>query len=360
MPFFDLVDRLDARLLSISTRVRAVVIVLTLISMAATVLPKMPRYGTDTIADTYEAKVVRNDVADMYTKAKVDQTPLEAATWSKEASSPYPPATLLTLAALAACGDALGIGLYGMVSILALVFLGLSLRYFLRTRWYLFPLLYVNFSYFGDRFFFVQDGSYLVMLTVVMAALLAARRFPSAAHTLMAVAITMKLSPLYYVRHLRAMPRPVAAAFVAIVVAGLVAPYVIWDNYLYIFRYNNELKGDALAAAGAIALAAPFGVLLAYVETKRGFDLEDLIGWSLVPAALFLAFKMNVARHLLLVLLVPDKRGVRNVAAGLGMAAHYLLPSVVLLNSVLPIATIILLVGLLGQFRQLTPRNPPP
>jgi hypothetical protein len=352
--FFGFVDAIDAWLLSVSTRIRAVVIFLTLVSMAATVLPRVPRYGTDTIADMYEAKVVRHDIADMYTKETLDQTPIEAATWSKEASSPYPPATLLTLAALSACGDALGIGLYGMVSLLALVFLGLSLVYFLRTRLYLFPLLYLNFSYVGDRFFFVQDGSYLVMLTVIMGALAAARRLPWVAHALMAVAITMKLSPLYYLRHVRSMSRPVAVVFVAIVVAGLVAPYFIWDNYLYIFRYNSELKGDTLSAAGAIALAAPFAILLAHVEAKRGFDLEDLIGWSLVPFALFLAFKMNVARHLLLVLLVPDKRGLRNVAAGLALAAHYVLPSVVLLNSALPIATIILVVGLVGQLRQRT------
>ena len=38
-------------------------------------------YGSDTVADMYEAKVVLNDVGDMYTKAKLEQTPLEAATW---------------------------------------------------------------------------------------------------------------------------------------------------------------------------------------------------------------------------------------------------------------------------------------
>jgi hypothetical protein len=367
---FRLATAIDAWLLAAPSRARAIVIALTLVVITATAathvprpfldysrwpilagIPQPDRFGTDTIADAYEARVIRHDVADMYTKRGVEQTPEEAATWSKEASSPYPPATLLVLAALSAAGDAAGIGLYGAVSCLAILFLGLSLAYCLRTRWYLFPLLYLNFGYVGERFFAVQDGSYLVMLTMVMAALFAARRRPAAAHTAMAMATVMKLSPLYHARLLRAMPRRIAALFVAILVAGFIAPYFIWDNYLYIFKYNSELKGDSLAAAGALALAVPFTMLLAWVEAKRGFDLEEAIGWSLVPVALFLAFKMNAARHLLLVLLVPDKRGIRNVAVAAGLAAHALAPSLVPINATLPMATLILIVGLTGYLR---------
>jgi hypothetical protein len=152
---FRLADAIDAWLMAASGWLKAVVIGVTLASMAATVVTKVPRsfldyarwpvfsgvsqpetFGTDTIADAYEARVIRHDIRDMYTKAHTDQTPLEAATWSKSASSPYPPLTLLALAALAAGGDVAGIGLYGAVSGLAVVFLGLSLVYFLRTRWY--------------------------------------------------------------------------------------------------------------------------------------------------------------------------------------------------------------------------------
>jgi hypothetical protein len=366
--FFGVVEAIDAYLLSVPARVRALIILVTLMSMAAAVLPKVPRpfidysqwpvpsrisqpdtFGTDTIADVYESNVILNDIGDMYTKEKLAQTPLEAATWSKDASAPYPPAALLALAALHAAGSAVGIGLYGMVALLALLFLGSSLVYFLRTRWYLFPLLYLNFSYFGERFFYVQDGSYLVMLSVVMAALFAARRFPAAAHALMAVAITMKVSPLYHARHVPAMPRRLGVIFAGIVLAGLVAPYFIWDNYLYIFRYNSDLKGDALSAAGALAIAAPMAAGIWYADRRCGFDLEDRIGWNLVPVALFLAFKMNAARHLLLVLLVPDKRGVRNVAVGVGMVLHYLAPSLVPVNAVLPVVTVVLVVGLWGM-----------
>ena len=329
---------------------KLLVIALTLAVMAWTALPKIPtqpsEYGTDTIADAYEARVVRNDFRDMYTKRLTEQTPLEAATWTKEASSPYPPATLLALAGLAATGDALGIGLYGAVFVLALAFLAASLVYCLRTRWYLFPLLYLNFGYVAERFFAVQDGSYLVMLTLVMAALFAARRAPGAAHLLMAGAIVTKFSPLYYARHLTRMPRGVAIAFVAILLAGLVLPYFIWDNYLYIFRYNSELKGSGLAALGAAALAIPFAILLARTESKARFDLEDLIGWSLVPLSLFFAFKMNAIRHLLLVLLIPDKRVVRNLAAGLAFAVYAVLPSGVPFNSLLPVVALTLIGGL--------------
>ena len=337
-------DAVDRWLLSASTRVKTVVIALTLVSMAATVVTKVPKpfldysrrpllagisqpdeFGTDTIADAYEARVVRHDVsrhvheaarrADAARSGHLDQRCVVAVPAGHAAGAggavgravmPWASASTAPCRAWRCCS------------------LAPSLVYFLRTRWYLFPLLYLNFAYVGERFFYVQDGSYLVMLTVVMAALFVARRFPNAAHTLMAVAIVTKLSPLYYVRHLGAMPRWTAALVLAILAAGLVAPYFIWDNYLYIFRYNSELKGDTLAAAGALALAVPFAALLMHVETKRGFDLEDLIGWSLVPVALFLAFKMNVARHLLLVLLVPDKRGLRNVAAAAGLALHSL------------------------------------
>ena len=369
MPFFRVIQRVDAYLLSLPARVRAVVIALTLLSIVATALLHVPRaamdfsgwpllgainqpedFGPDTIADTYESRVVLNDVRDMYTKRGVDQTTLEAETWSKGASSPYPPVALFALAGLAATGQALGVGLYGMVALLAVVFLGLSLAYCLRTRWYLFPLLYLNFSYLAGHFFFMQQASYLVMLTVVMAGLFCARRFPAVAHVLMAVAITIKLSPLYYARHVLSMPRRVALLFLVILFAGLVAPYFLWENYLSIFRYHSEFKGDAISALGAFALAAPFAAVLWYVEDRRGFDLEDLIGWGLVPVALFLAFQMNSARHLVMVLLIPDKHGVRTAAAALGLGLHAVVPSLPL-NSTLPLMTLVLIVGLYWHLR---------
>jgi hypothetical protein len=358
--------RLDGRLLAAPGWLRATVVLLTLLSMLAVSLPKVPRpfadyrqiswlawldqpstFGTDTIADAYEARVVLNDVRDMYTKRGVEQTPIEAATWSKEASAPYPPAVLLAQAGLYAIGEWLGVGLYGMVLLLAFAFVGMSLWYSLRTRWYVFPLLYLNFVYFSERFVAVQDGSYLVMLVVVMAALLLARAGrPGAAHLAVAVATAMKLSPLFYAAHVAKMRVAHAVAFAAILCAGLVLPVAIWDNYLYIYSFHDGLKGDAASTIGALCVSVPFALLLAYTDMRRGFDWEDRIGWCLLPFAMFLAFKMNAARHLMIVLLVPDKRGIRSAVAAAALAVPVLLPGVVRFNASAPVATLLLILVL--------------
>jgi hypothetical protein len=100
-------------------------------------------------------------------------------------------------------------------------------------------------------------------------------------------------------------------------------------------------------------VVGPFTLLLWYVETRGVFDLEDRVGWALVPAALFLALKLNAPRHLLIVLLVPDKRGLRNIAAAAGLGLHTVAPSLVRFGSIGPIVTAILLVGLLGHARRI-------
>ena len=136
----------------------------------------------------------------------------------------------------------------------------------------------------------------------------------------MALAITMKLSPAAYVRQILGMRRRTAAIFAAILFAGFVLPYFIWDNYLYIFTFHEQNKGNIYDTIAAVVLVVPFTIVLWYVETRLGFDREDRIGWSLVPFAMFLGIKMRVARHLLIVLLVPDKRGPRNIVAAIGLA----------------------------------------
>ena len=200
---------------------------------------------------------------------------------------------------------------------------------------------------------YVQDNTYLIMLAVVIAALFLARAGRGACHALMAVAIAMKLSPLYYLKNLPLMSRRMAVVFVSILIAGLVLPYFIWDNYLYIFQFGNENKGDRwYDLAGALAIALPFTALLWYVETRLQFDWEDRVGWSLVPLAIFFAVKMNAARHLMIVLLVPDKRGLRNVAAAVGLALHALFPGVIRFNSVMYIAIALLIGGLCVYLRR--------
>jgi hypothetical protein len=315
--------------------------------------------GPDTIADTYGAKVVLNDVTDMYTKARLEQTPLEAATWTKEASAPYPPAVRLAQAVLFAIGESTGVGAYGLTLLFAAFFVAASAWYFLQTRWYLFPLLYLNCGFLADRFVYVQDGSYLVMLTVVISALLLARRARlGAASLLMAVATTMKLLPLYYVRHVLRMPRATAWSYAGILFAGLVLPYFVWDGYLDIYRFASERKGNDWAdVAGALLLVVPFTLLLRFVEDRRQFDEQDRIGWSLVPFALFAALLANSGRHLLIALIVPDRRGGRNLAAAAAMALYTALPGVVRLGSITYIAVVLLVAALLYEL-YVAPRSP--
>lgn len=344
---------------------RRAILILTWVVIVATAITNVPRayvdfaglpllekirqpehYGTDTIADMYEARVVLNDASDMYTKALVPQTAFEAHTWSKEASAPYPPATLLAEAGLYALGTWSGVGFYGVIAALAFLFLALSAWYAHRTRWYIFPLLYLSFSYLGERFFRVQDGSYLIMLNVVMAALVLARQERTSAHLLMAVATTLKLSPAYYVRHLAAWSRPVAAAYIGILALGLVVPIFIWENYLYIYTFHRDLKGGVADTVAAIGITLPFTVLLWYIETRLPLQFEDRIGWALVPGAMFMGLMSNTARHLVLALLIPDRRGVRNVVAAVGLLLPAVLPGIVRPNSALLICSALLVISL--------------
>jgi hypothetical protein len=370
--FLEAAAAVDRFLLRVNRPVQYMVIAATVLHMIAVAIPNVPRayidyarfpllsgvrqhdtYGTDTIGNSYVAKVVLNDPLDMYTKARLEQTPLEKATWTKEASAPYPPAGLLTTAGLYAIGAATGIEFYGMVLLLAALFVALSLWYFLNTRWYLFPLLYLNFAYFGHRFVYVQDDSYLAMLVVVMIALVLARSRREATHLLMGLAITMKLSPAAYVREMLTMRRGTAMIFAAILFAGFVLPYFIWDNYLTIFTFHDQVKGNIYDTVAAVLLVVPFTIVLWYVETRLGFDMEDRIGWSLVPFAMFVGIKMRVARHLLIVLLVPDKRGPRNIAASIGLALYAAAPDVFRLGSVLYITTVLLFAFLAHCLRRI-------
>jgi hypothetical protein len=317
-------------------------------------IQQAPEFGTDTISDMYESKVVLHDVRDMYTKRGVDETPLEARTWSKEATGPYPPTGLLIMAAFYAAGAWTGIGLYGFITILAVAFILGSAVYSLRTRWYVFPLVWSNVVYLTHRFFSVQDDSYLILLVAVLAALFLARAGRRGAHALMAVAIAIKLSPMYYLKEIPRMPRVSAALVIAIVCAGLLLPYVIWPNYAYIYRFQEERHGhywtNTLVAGCFVAV---FTVVLAYVESREPFDLEDRIGWSLVPLAMLLALTMNAARHLLLVLLVPDKRVARNLAGAAALWLEYPLAAHVPFGAVVYFCSVFLWLALVWYLRRI-------
>lgn len=186
-----------------------------------------------------------------------------------------------------------------------------------------------------------------------MAALFLARRRSNVTHALMAIAICMKLSPLYYLENLFGMRRRWAALALAIVIAGLVLPVFLWDGYLSIYTFQTGRKGNYwLNTAGTLLLVVPFSLLLSLVESRLHFDMEDRVGWGLVPFALFLAITMNAARHLFMVLLVPDKRGPRTIAGAAGMAAHAVFPGLVPSGAVVYITVALLLLVLLSYLSQ--------
>jgi hypothetical protein len=232
------------------------------------------------------------------------------------------------------------------------VFVVQAALYCLATRWYVFPLLGVSGVYFGYRFTYVQDCTYLILLVAVMAALELAKRRSTAAHLLMAFAIAVKVSPLYYATNLPRMRPWTATAFLAALVAAFVLPYFVLDHYLYIFTFQNEIKGGGWRMVGALVVSVPFAILLAYVSVRRGFDLEDRIGWGVLPLAMLLAFNLNVARHLLVVLLVPDKRARRTAAAATAMAIYYMSFGLLRLNSALPISVALLYAILVYELTQ--------
>ena len=86
----------DRFLLRLNRPIQYTVIAATVLHMIVVAIPNVPRayvdyarfpllsgvrqhdtYGTDTIGNSYVAKVVLNDPLDMYTKARLEQTPLE-------------------------------------------------------------------------------------------------------------------------------------------------------------------------------------------------------------------------------------------------------------------------------------------
>ena len=309
-------------------------------------------YGTDTLADMYEARVVLNSPRDMYTKELVDQTPEEARAWSKAASAPYPPTALFIDAALYWIGMKSGIGYYGMILLLAAYFHVAALYYCLQTRWYVFLLMALCGFFFSERFAYVQDCTYLIFLALVITALLLAKRRPSIAVGLTGVAIDVKLLPMFFLTNLTWMRRRQAAVLIGVVAAGLVLPYFLLPNYLYIYSFQSETRGGLWQTVGAIAVTLPFSYLLWRLQRRGQFDLEDRIGWSLVPVALFLAFNVNAARHLLVALLVPDKHAMRTSTAAIGIGIYALSGGSMSINSVLPLMTAALYAYLLWRSHQ--------
>jgi hypothetical protein len=60
---------------------------------------------------------------------------------------------------------------------------------------------------------------------------------------------------------------------------------------------------------------------------------------------------MNVARHLLIVLLIPDKRGIRNIAAAVGLMVPVVFR--VPFNTSLAFAAVVLILGLTYYLKEI-------
>ncbi|HEU5258555.1 MAG TPA: hypothetical protein VFU28_21360 [Vicinamibacterales bacterium] len=71
---------------------------------------------------------------------------------------------------------------------------------------------------------------------------------------------------------------------------------------LYLARRGHAASHALVALATAMKVLPVF-----YLANLGRMRREDRIGWGLVSFSLLLALKMNVARHLLVVLLGPDK-----------------------------------------------------
>ena len=69
--------------------------------------------------------------------------------------------------------------------------------------------------------------------------------------------------------------------------------------------------------------------------------------------AMFAALLVNSGRHLLIALVVPDKRAGRNIAAAAGLALHAMLPGVVRLGSMTYVMTAVLCIVLSYELRQI-------
>ena len=131
------------------------------------------------------------------------------------------------------------------------------------------------------------------MLVVIMAALFLARARREACHALMAVAISMKLAPLYYVKNVLTMRPRTAVVFVAILL-GACAAYFVWDNYVHLpLRQRPQ---------GRLGLGRGVACVRCRSRSSSGmwrwldFDRKTA-SVGLVLFAMLLALKMNTARH---------------------------------------------------------------
>lgn len=341
---------LDARLMAIRGSRRAMVLVLTGVALVVIRLWMVPAevldtgfnrtelIGMDYWADSYVGRVVANHPRDMYLKVETPQLGRETR-WTKPAAAPYPPFALLFFGGMHLAGVATGLGFYGMLVLVEAAFLTLALVYCLRTRWYLFPLTYLN-AFLALRVYWVGGASNILVLLLMMVALLLARVRSPWAQVVMALSIVTKVTPAFYLVQLRRWAGWTRALVVLVLATGLVLPLFWVEGYAGIWQRHagrdTAVIGETLSAYGWGALT-PVAVALAYVlplvfvgwftsvllrvQKALDWDDEDRIGWAAAPFALLFSLRVAALRMFFMAMLLPDKRGTRGVfVAVMGLA----------------------------------------
>ena len=130
---------------------------------------------------------------------------------------------------------------------------------------------------------------------------------------------------LYYVRYVPRMPRSTAWTY-GCGDRRTCPPLLRLERLLW---GSTRSPASEKATTGSTCRRSParrfvHGAPLA-VEKRSSFNDEDRIGWSLVPFALFAGLLAN-SGHLLIALIVPDRRAGRNLAAAVTLALHSLFP----------------------------------
>jgi hypothetical protein len=337
--------RSDRWLLTRPPAVRAVVLALTVAFAVVVRLSYVPAsyhdfgwlnrgtdYGCDYYSDAYGARTVFNHPLDMYTRRLTEQTRAETY-WSKRAVAPYPPAELFMLAGAHAVGEATGVGLFGVLMGVDFLLMALVLAYSLRERWYLFPLVYSN-VFLAYRFWGIGSLNGLYVVLFLMLGMFVAKARPNSAILSAVFAVCLKLTPVFFLTNFLRFRRATAVAAGALLFAGFVLPFFVFENYRYIYGFHATrdiapivhvlgllgLSGPHAATLAAIAgwvlpltIGGLFALVLLYAQYRLEFTWEDRIGWAAAPFSLLFSLRMLSMRTLFEAMSLPDRRVVRSL-----------------------------------------------
>jgi len=296
------------------TRIRFVLIVmiLALVLRAVYIPTQMP---ADFYADSYESRVVLNDIGDMYTKDNTNQTSTESSYWTKEESSPYPPFSLLLLAGIHLIS---GSNLWLGVVIIELIFIALFAFLCYRNRYErMLPFLTLN-PFIVFRVWHQMDTTYMLMVyPIVIAFFMALSRRRVISSSIMALSFCIKLAPVYFFRFFPKLGWKERVVLIAIPLFLLVLPILFLDDYLYIYTFQGGRSVYPLPLM--VALMVIFLAVFWWMEFHSSFRFADFITWSLLPFSVLITLKIGYWKYLAWAMFIPDRRFVMNYF-GLTMA----------------------------------------